>query len=295
MRMIGRTAFNRDHHWPPTFHGRWWVPLGFVLVFSALVLLSNVAFIRVLGPSPSPLADQLWNLPSRAIQFGLVVLVLRLEVVRLQDLGLGRRQLGPALVAMAGVMLAVNAILAGSIVLAGGTLTIDPFGLYRSAPYGFTARTLLAGGLAQYLFIGPVEEVAFRGYLQNRVTGLLGRGSARVRSAVAVVVTAAGFAALHIPTLVLVEGAPVGAALGTLVMLTLSGVAFGTIYALTRNLFLVAGLHGIGNLWPLILDPGPGAWPDWGVILVVYGTVVVGYRWWYGDVVRSAGRHAPAG
>ncbi len=72
-------------------------------------------------------------------------------------------------------------------------------------------------------------------------------------------------------------------------LLTLSGITFGTVYALTHNLFLIAFLHGIGNVWPLVVDPGLGAWPNWGVIIVLYGLVVVLYRQWASVAVRSPG------
>jgi len=64
-------------------------------------------------------------------------------------------------------------------------------------------------------------------------------------------------------------------------MLALSGIAFGTVYALTRSLVLVALLHGIGNLWPLVVDPG-GAWPNWGVVVL--------YRRATTDAGRSGGQ-----
>lgn len=109
---------------------------------------------------------------------------------------------------------------------------------------------------------------------------LLGRGSAPLQTVVAIVTTAIVFSVLHVPTIVLVEGTPIGQAVGSLILLTLSGITFGVMYALTRNLFLVALLHGLGNLWPLVVDPGIGAWPNWGVVIVLYGLVVVLYRQW---------------
>lgn len=74
------------------------------------------------------------------------------------------------------------------------------------------------------------------------------------------------------------EGSGIGSAAGALVMPALSGAAFGTIYALTRDLYLVALLHGVGNFWPLVVDPGAGSWPNWGVIIGLYALVVVAYR-----------------
>lgn len=274
--------------WQPAFHGRRWLPLGFVVAFLLWVMVSNVSFGWVFGSDPSRLAESLWNLPSGIVQFGLVLLVLRFEDVRLRDLGLGRRQFTMALVTVAGFLVAVNAVVAGLVVLDGEQLSVAPFALYRSAPLEYSVPALVAAGVAQYVFVGPVEELAFRGYLQNRLVALFGHRFGRLRPAVAIAATAAVFAVLHVPTLVLVEGTSVGQAAGRLVVLTLSGIAFGTVYALTHNLFLVAFLHGIGNFWPLVVDPGLGAWPNWGVVIVLYGLVVVLYRQWNGSVSQSA-------
>lgn len=275
--------------WPPTFHGRSWLPLGFVVAFSLWVMLSNLSVGWLFGSDPSTVTEALWNLPSGVVQFGLVLLVLRFEDVRLRDLGLRRRQLVPALVAVAGFLVAVNAVVAGLIFVDSGQVSIEPFGLYLSAPLGYSTTALVASGVAQYVFVGPVEEIAFRGYLQNKLTDLLGRPSVRIRTAVAIIATAVGFAVLHVPTLLLVDGAPIEQMAGTLALLTLSGLTFGTMYALTHNLFLVAFLHGIGNFWPLVVDPGLGAWPNWGVIIVLYGLVVVLYRQWTSVAFRSPG------
>lgn len=274
--------------WPPTFHGGVWVPIGFVAAFSLWTAISNVSFELLVGSNPSTVVQALWNLPSGIVQFGLVLLVLRYEGVRLRELGFGRRQFVPALVAVGGFLVASNAIVAGRLVLGGGHLSVEPFALYRSPPLDYSVVELVATGVAQYLFVGPVEELAFRGYLQNRLTGHGRRGSVHLRTVAAIVATAVVFSLLHVPTLVVIDGTPVGQTLGTLVILTFSGITFGTVYALTRNLWLVAFLHGIGNLWPLVVDSGPGAWPDWGVILVLYGLVVVLYRQWTPLALRSS-------
>lgn len=265
--------------WPPAFHGRGWVPVAFVVAFSLWVIASNGVFNWLFGPSPSAVTEALWNVPSGIVQLGLALSVLRIENVQLRDLGLGRRQFVRALVTVAGFVLAVNGVVAGLMVLGGDQLQVAPFGLYRTPPLNYSVSAIVAGGIAQYVFVGPVEEVAFRGYLQNKLTALLGRGSPRGRTAVAIVATAVGFALIHVPTLLVVEGSGIGGAAGTLVMLALSGITFGTIYALTRNLYVVAFLHGIGNLWPLVVDPGAGSWPDWGTIIGLYALIVVVYRW----------------
>lgn len=137
---------------------------------------------------------------------------------------------------------------------------------------------IVVGAITSYLFTGPVEELAFRGYLQNKVISLTGDRSTWVRTILGIVTTALIFAALHLPDLVLDDGVTIAQAAGGLLLLVLSAVLFGTIYELTQNLILVALLHGIGNFWPLIVDPGPGVWPNYAVILLIYTTLVVVYR-----------------
>jgi membrane protease YdiL (CAAX protease family) len=271
-----------DEHarWPPTFRDSLRLPVAFVVAFTLWVALSNLSFTWLVGSDPSRVVESLWNIPSGVVQLGLALLVLRVEGVKLRDIGLGRRQIVPALVAVSGFLVAVNAVVAGLVLLDGGQLSIEPFALYRSPPFDYSVTVLVASGVAQYVFVGPIEEIAFRGYLQNKVRDLLGRGSARLHTVVAIVATAVVFSVLHVPTLVFVEGTPIRQAIGALVLLTLSGITFGAVYALTRNLLLVALLHGIGNLWPLVVDPGVGAWPNWGVVLILYGLVVVLYRHW---------------
>jgi membrane protease YdiL (CAAX protease family) len=276
--------------WPPAFHGSIWLPITFVVAFSGWVLLSNVLFNWLAGSDPSTTAEALWNLPSGIVQLGLVLLVLRFENVRLRDLGVGRRQISVALIAVAGFLIIVNVVVAGRIVLGGSQLSIEPFALYRSPPLDYSVAALVATGVAQYVFVGPIEELAFRGYLQNKLSDLPGRGSTRFRTAGAIVMTAVIFSALHIPTLVLVDGIPISQSLGTLILLTLSGVTFGTIYALTHNLILVALLHGIGNFWPLIVNPGLESWPNWGIVIVLYGLLIVLYRYWTPVEFRSVER-----
>lgn len=278
--------------WPPAFGGGVWPPLAFVVAFSLWVLVSNVSFSWLVGSDPSTVVEALWNIPSGLVQVTLVVLVLRYEGVRLRDLGLGREQLVPALVAVGGFLVAVNTAVAGLLVLEGGQLSFEPFGFYRSAPLEYSTGALVATGVAQYLFVGPVEELAFRGYLQNKLTTLFG-GSVRLRTALAVTGAAVVFSLAHVPTLLLTDGAGLGQATGTLVLLALSGITFGAVYALTHNLVLAALLHGVGNFWPLVVDPGAGAWPNWAVIICLYGLVVVLYRRWTPRSVRAPERAAP--
>lgn len=149
--------------WPPTFRDSLRLPIAFVVAFALWAALSNLSFNWLVGSDPSPFVDALWNIPSGLVQLGLVLLVLRFEGVRIRDLGLRRRQVVPAVVAVSGFLVVVNVIVAGLILLDGGQLSLEPFALYRSPPFDYSVSALVASGVAQYVFVGPIEEFVFRG------------------------------------------------------------------------------------------------------------------------------------
>lgn len=264
--------------WPPAFRGGVRPVAAFALAFSLLVVVTNGLLAGLLGPDPPLVARFALSAVSSTVQVGIAAGLLRREGVGLREVGLDPRLLAPAVVAVAALVAAINATVAALAALGGGDVSVGFFALYRSPPQDYSVSVLLAGGVTYYLFVGPAEELAFRGYLQNKLVALQGRGTARARTAVGVVGAAVVFSLLHVPTL-LFGGATLGESAGTLVLLALSGIGFGTVYAATRNLYLVALLHGIGNWWPLFVDP-PGVWPDWGVLLVLYALLVVAYRQW---------------
>lgn len=282
-------ASDTETSWPPSFRGGLRPLLAFGVAFSLWVMASNSLATWLWGPELSSFQENAWSIPSGVVQVSIAVLVLRYEGVRLREIGLSRRLLVPALVAVAGVIVAVNVALVGLAVLGERLLSIGVFQHYRTPPYNMSLSQLALGGVSMYLFTGPVEELAFRGYLQNKLIGLLGDGYNRVRIGVGIVLTGVIFSAIHVPALVLIRGLESNQAVGSLALLAVSGIVLGTIYALTHNLYLVMFLHGIGNFWPLIVDPAPGTWPNWGVVLVVYAVLVVVYRRW--DASASGRQH----
>ncbi|ELZ42015.1 putative protease of the Abi (CAAX) family protein [Halorubrum saccharovorum DSM 1137] len=143
---------------------------------------------------------------------------------------------------------------------------------------------VLISAVALYLFTGPVEELAFRGYLQNKIISKVTVGSATVQTTIGILTAALAFALLHIPVYLIVRDVSTGTLIVTLVLLTATGIMYGAIYAATRNLYLVMFLHGIGNLWPLVVDPGTGVWPNYGVLLVMYVFLTLFYRQWATDL-----------
>lgn len=142
--------------------------------------------------------------------------------------------------------------------------------------------------LLNFLVIGLVEEVAFRGYFQSKMIALLGEDT-RLQIALGILATSVLFGAPHTPG-ALVSGAGLGGALTAATLPAITAVLFGVIYELTHNIYLVALFHGLGNIWPLVID-----WPAWsGTALIgfwvaaacIYVGAIVGYRYWAAGTER---------
>jgi membrane protease YdiL (CAAX protease family) len=262
-------------NWPPTFEGPIWTVLAFLVGFTVWVMISNMVFTRLFSGT-GQLVESLWSIGSKLVLFSIVWLILRYEGVSLRELGLSRRLLAPALLAAGGVVVAVNLTVIALLISRGHELSFGLFEFYRTPPASYSLGTIAVLGISEYLFTGPVEEIALRGFLQNKLSALLGSSYQRLGTAIAILVASVSFALLHVPTIILVRNEPL--AIGTLIILALTGVVFGAIYALTHNLYLVIILHGIGNFWPVVVDFPVGLWPNWGIILVFYGVLVALYR-----------------
>ncbi|WP_146063903.1 CPBP family intramembrane glutamic endopeptidase [Halobellus limi] len=232
----------------------------------------------------SPIEGGLWTIPSGLIQFGIALAILRYDRVDHRALGLAPRLVRPALAATAVVVLVANVAVAGLGMAAGTPISVGLMEYYLTAPFDYSVTGVAIAAVAMYVFTGPVEELAFRGYLQNKVVSQVTVGSPTTQTIIGILSAAVCFALLHIPAYLIIREQNIGAILGTLVLLAATGILFGGMYAATRNLYLVMFLHGIGNLWPLVIDPGTALWPNWGVILVLYLFLAVCYRWWAADL-----------
>lgn len=266
--------------WPPAFDSTVWPVVAFGVAYAVWAMVSNALFTWLVGPDSATVLESLWNIPSGIVQVSIAVVVLRYEGVRFRDIGLARKLVVPALVAAVGFAVLVNAFVVGAVGLRGGSFSVGLFAYLQSPPQNYSLAAVSAGVVAQYVFVGPVEELAFRGYLQNKLIALFGEIDVRVRTALGILATGVVFALIHIPTLVLIRGLGVGAAAGSLALLAASGMTIGAVYALTRNLYLAMFLHGVGNFWPLVIDYPVGVWPNYLVIFVLYVLVVVAYRQW---------------
>ena len=180
--------------------------VALLLGFTVWAMLSNTLVTRVWGADPSLLVQGLWSVPSGIVQISIALLVLWYEGVTLRSIGLSERKFGPALVAVTGFLILLNLVVVGLVVLRGARLSIGLFALYRSPPLNSTWTLIAVGAVSEYVFVGPVEELAFRGYLQNKLVAVLNTGYSRLDTALGIVVAAVTFSILHVPTEILLDG-----------------------------------------------------------------------------------------
>ena len=116
----------------------------------------------------------------------------------------------------------------------------------------------------QLTIVALVEEIGFRGYLQNKLLAhSRHRLGARLAVTIAVILSAALFAVWHVPGWDLTQ--PWSAHLPLLLLLLGTGIVFGLIYHLSGNLYLVTLLHALGNSWPFAFDMV--GWPVWALAM----------------------------
>lgn len=206
----------------------------------------------------------------------LTLLVLRFEAVRPAALGLSVRHVGAGVAVFAVVWATLNVLGVGIAVVAG-----NEWGLTVLAA---TAAEVGVGGLAVFVFAGFVEEFAVRGYLQTRLIARL--GDARRDVVAGILAASAVFALLHVPG-ALVDGTSPSGLLFGVVLLTLSGVAFGLLYEATHNLVFVSLLHALGNTWVLLADGVSWSGLPFAAFLVAVGVVYAGVALAYRRLARG--------
>lgn len=264
--------------WPPSFRGGIRPAVAVLLAFTIWVTISAVSFNQLFGAESTPLLKAIWSIPSGLIQFGLIAAVYRYEGVDLDELGLSRALLKPAAVAVLGVIIAVNAAVLGLATLHDSEVLPGVYAFYRTGQYDLSYAVIAISVVSNLVFTGAVEELAFRGYLQNKLVSLVDVGGLRLQTAVGILLTGISFSLMHIPARLLVDGFRLSELGGTLVLLALSGMMFGTIYAFTQNLWLVMLLHGVGNFWPIMMGVDRGIWPNYVVLLGIYCLLIIVYR-----------------
>jgi len=271
------TADASGREWPPSFQRGLAPAFALLAGLAVWLVLTNAARAELLGPDPGVLAERALGVVSSTVQIAAGIALLRVEDASLQDVGLDSRLLAPAVVAVGVVVLALNAAVAALVVLGGHDLVLG----LAAVPEPLSTVEAAASALHYWAFVGVAEELLFRGYLQNKLVAQFGGRESPLARWSGVLAAAVAFALMHLPAIFIFGDGDLGGAIGLLVLLVLSGVTFGVVYELTRNLWLVAVLHGIGDFWPLVVDPtAVGGWPNWALIAVAYAALVVAYRQW---------------
>ncbi|GCF15183.1 hypothetical protein Harman_31180 [Haloarcula mannanilytica] len=225
----------------PRFEGGPSVPVvSYLLV---IVILAGLVAISP-GASPPPVLGMAW---------GVLLIVLTCSAVKIENVAPRSflppiRTIVPVLGAVAAFWGLYNLVAVG---LALGGVSGFGTGLSRTA---FHPVLYLAALLSSLLFTAIPEELFFRAYLQQKFTALAG-GTTRRAVLSGVGLVSVLFALFHLPRWFLASGHGIGSALATrLFALTLMGLAYGVVYALTGNLWLVALVHASMNQPPLIVS-----------------------------------------
>ncbi|AJF27772.1 protease (plasmid) [Haloarcula sp. CBA1115] len=208
-----------------------------IVVLSGLVIISP-------GASPPPVLGMLWGVFLVALTVG----ALRIETVSPRSLLPPVRTLIPVI----GVVIAFwglyNLV---AVALAVGGISGFDASLSRTAAHPLL---YLAALFSSLLFTAIPEELLFRTYLQEKFTRLAG-GTTRRAVLAGIGLVAVLFALFHLPRWFLASGHGVGSMLAArLLGLTLMGLAYGSVYALTGNLWLVALFHASMNQPPVVVS-----------------------------------------
>lgn len=225
---------------PPAFESGPLVPVATYLLVVAV--LSGLLFVSS-GPSPPPVFGMAWGVFLVVLAFS----ALMIEGVSLRSIRPPARTLLPATAVLIGFWALYN--------LVAYALALGGVPGFEATWSRVAARPLLylAALFSSFLFTAIPEEFVFRIYLQQKLTALAG-GDTRRALITGISLVAVLFALFHVPRWILtVEYGASTALAGRLLSLTLLGLAYGGVYALTRNLWLVALFHATMNHPPLIV------------------------------------------
>ncbi|MBK8022456.1 MAG: CPBP family intramembrane metalloprotease [Chloroflexi bacterium] len=222
-------------------------PLRFIALHFALVSVVNLVLFA--GGAFQPLASATGGLVTGSLVANLAfigVLVAWLLVrhgdLRLTDIGIIPARLPSAIAVTLALWLAAQGVHAVAGLLTYGAVEVAP--VWNSAGAYMLIGVLVAQICGNALF----EEIAYRGFLFPQFFLRLERLAERrwLRIGLALALSQGLFALSHIPNR-LYLGMSRETLLSDLAMLTAIGVLFTLIYIKTDNLFLVVGIHALGN------------------------------------------------
>ena len=203
------------------------------LTIYAVYILIVWGFYRVLFKLPDNVEELIlkpiiWLVP--------IFFILKKEGLKLSSLGITLKNLFPAIYLSLGLgaIFAIEAIFLN-------------FLKYKTFNFG---ANIGEGGLALSLMISFAtafsEEVSFRGYIFNRLWGVLNN------EWLANVITSLVWALVHIPVTIFVWKLSLSAALLYLFLTFLFGLGSAFVFARTKNVFSSVFLHVLWQ-WPIIL------------------------------------------
>lgn len=226
---------------PPKFNRGSLVPIAtYLLVIAVLVVLVAVSP----GASPPPILGMAWGV----FLVALTGVAFKTDGVSPQSVLPSVRTLGPVVVVLVAFWALYNLVASG--LALSGVPGFEATGSRVAAHPGLYLVALLSS----LLFTAIPEELVFRAYLQQKCIALAG-GNSRRAVATGIGIVAVLFALFHLPRWFLASGHGVGAALAArLLGLVLMGLAYGTVYAVTGNLWLVALLHATMNQPPVLVS-----------------------------------------
>lgn len=230
-----------------------------IFLFAHFTLTAVVNLVFFAGNAFRPLASATGGLFTGSLLANLVfiaalvlVIILGVGRLRLYDIGLVRRNIMPGLVYTVGLWLVAQIVhlLAGLVTY--GTVSLNAEWLTYGV--GFMIGLLLTQIFGNALF----EEIAYRGFLVPQLYLRLERLRDRPwkRLFAALLISQTAFALSHIPNRIYL-GMTAGDIAIDLLMLVGWGILYALLYLRTDNLFLVVGVHALGNTPTTIFATAP--------------------------------------
>ncbi len=246
--------------------------IQFIAVHFALTLVVNLVFFA--GNTFRPLASATGGLFTGSLLANLVfigvilgLIILRFGKLRLYDVGFIPRQIPLALLATLGFwgIAQVIHLIAGLITYGSVTLNAD----WQNP--AFMIGLVLTQILGNALF----EEIAYRGFLFPQLYMRLDRLRAAPgrRLVLALLISQGAFALSHIPNRIYLGMKPSAIALDLLLLL-IWGTIYTLIYLRTDNLFIVVGIHALGNTPTTLFKTAPILAGD-GASILIYTLVII--------------------
>lgn len=253
---------------------------GFLLAAALLPVVTLAGVLPVLT-GPLGLETTPWlgvgvTMLGASLLLGLALAALRAEGVGLDAVGLTPPLARRGVLWFASVVFTVNLLL-----LVLGTTVADSWAF---ALAGVPPMLYVGLAVSQWVFVGLAEELAGRAYLQNKLIALFGGERDLPRRAGAILVMAVLFALWHVPQRLVVAGRTLAELPGSLLPLVGFALLLGVLYELTRNVVLVALVHGALNLPPIFLSVyGSETWQSVVLLAAIALPALLGvyaYRRW---------------